>query len=432
MPSLPTPTSYTPTVFQQGSSAPQYGQQDATGSTAIKDLQTSLNTANSGKNGYVPLVIDGKYGPKTQAATTFQPKSSLVVTSNPAKVQGSQDSSNLNNLLNKYGLSAPGTATPTTGANPNNTDTTTTDANDPYTSLLTQISNGSDQATKNLISGIQAAKQNNANKVDQQYDSYKRGLQLIGIQHNEATFSPDLLASHINQAEDEHQQKLQDLQTAETKAISDANQAKLTGNLSLLKDRMDYIRQIQQDKSTALKNYYDTVTNSSKVASAQIDPTSAQAMLDSMSTLDDADKENFIQAVATKFGLSPLAVVNSLSTIVSDKQAADLKTQNTNSIIAKRNQPKSTGTKTANATKEAAAEITQALKTGKDANGNVIGNAQGSDGFVDPQVYLKALTNWPGTQKEFLAKFPVKGTVNPESYDILPQSIQPVKSGRSA
>lgn len=39
---------------------------------AVSALQTQLNTANAGQAGYTPLVVDGKYGPLTQAASTYK------------------------------------------------------------------------------------------------------------------------------------------------------------------------------------------------------------------------------------------------------------------------------------------------------------------------------------------------------------------------
>lgn len=442
------PTSYTPTVAQPGQ-APQFGQQDATGSNAVSSLQTALNTQNAGKPGYVPLKVDGKYGPLTRDATTFQPaKSKLIVTAGPTQKQGAQDSSDLANILNKYGLSnttsAPGTpSTPSSGATPASTGTDT--PTDPYSSLLTQISNNSDAATKNLISGIQATEQNNENKVNEQYDSYTRGLQLLGIQHNQATFGPDVLAANINKAKNDQHEKLQELQVAEAKAISDANTAKLNGNLAVLKEQMANIKQIQADKATALKNYYTQITQSPKLAAAQIDPASAQAMLTSMNTLDDTDKEAFIHAVATKFGLDPAAVVASLSSVVTASDKADLAKKNAQATLQNKLNPKSKsgGVKggTDGTYSYTADDITGGdalLGSGGKGPDGVTYNGRGKDGYVDPGAYIALYDSWVnknnGTPKGFLTKFPLKN-VNPKAYSQLPKALQPADkkaSGRSS
>ena len=63
------------------------------------------------------------------------------------------------------------------------------------------------------------------------------------------------------------------------------------------------------------------------------------------------------------------------------------------------------------------------LKTGVAPSGQRFGNAIGSDGYVDPGVYIKAFQEWTGTTTEFLSKFPVKKYINPLSYKLLPASI---------
>lgn len=65
MATLTKTTTYTPIATGV---APSYGTQGA----SVSALQTQLNTANKGVAGYVPLAVDGKYGPLTQAATQFK------------------------------------------------------------------------------------------------------------------------------------------------------------------------------------------------------------------------------------------------------------------------------------------------------------------------------------------------------------------------
>lgn len=57
--------SYTPLV---PGATPTFG----TSGQSVSDLQTQLNATHSGQAGYVPLVVDGKYGKLTQAAVGFQ------------------------------------------------------------------------------------------------------------------------------------------------------------------------------------------------------------------------------------------------------------------------------------------------------------------------------------------------------------------------
>lgn len=102
---------------------------------AVSAYQTQLNTQNAGKAGYTPLVVDGKYGALTQAASTFQPAASsggspsLINTSSASKTNYNNNVSTLSNVNNSLSTSgnsntsklpAPGTQTAvydaTTGA----------------------------------------------------------------------------------------------------------------------------------------------------------------------------------------------------------------------------------------------------------------------------------------------------------------------------
>lgn len=71
------------------------------------------------------------------------------------------------------------------------------------------------------------------------------------------------------------------------------------------------------------------------------------------------------------------------------------------------------------------AAIKNTLATGVAPSGEKIGNGRGTDGYIDPYVYLTAFENWPGTASDFASKFPVLKNVNPESYNLLPEAIRP-------
>lgn len=433
---------------------------------------TSIPTSSIQKN-LGGLVVDNKYGPKTTAGVqTFQAANNLKVdgifgpkteaaytakygTQNPIISTGDihatakKNSAALSAALGMFSVGSTSTApvtpvsSPTGPANPtdptsgqpyqgtkvNQDPSTTNPTNDPYIAQLNAMSARSNTSTKMLISNIIATKTNKALKIDKEYDNYKKGLQLLGIQHNEAQSSPDLLAGHIVQAENDHMDKINDLDAEESKALMDAETAQANNDFKTLDEKMSYVKDLQTQKSNALKDLQATVSDTSKNATIE-----AHDIYDTLGTLDDADKESFITAVAKKFNLPLGSLVTALADEKTKRDKADLTTKNTNSIIDKRENP-TTSTSTSDTKKKAAAkdEITNALKTGKDATGKVIGNPKGADGYVDPQVYLKYLDAWPGTQKEFLALYPVKGTINPKSYSILPTAIIPKKeSSRSA
>lgn len=304
-----------------------------------------LSALNSKNNGAIPdptnpnLILAG-------GNLTLPGQNKLITTSAPARIKTAQASSDLATALRNAGVSsAPsiydqGTA-PTTPPDPSNPDTATVlsqNKNDPLLMMLDKMQGTSDDATKALISSLQAAKQNNLNSVNTQFDKYKSGLQLLGIQSNMSEASPDLLLGHINQAENEHQQKIQNIDFETAKAISEANSAQADKKLGLFKEKMDYVRQLKQDKQDEIKKLYETLTATKGIADNQ-----ASAIYDQLQALHPDDQEKFLQRVAEKYRL-PLS---SLVTAVADeklkrsdkgveRQKNLLDLENTRSIISER------------------------------------------------------------------------------------------------
>ena len=254
----------------------------------------------------------------------------LVVSSNPSRIQTMQYSNKLSNALNSYGLSNSNVPNqnnipndPTT--QPNNTDV---NAHDPFIGMLNNMQSTSDTSTKRLISNIQANRARTQSGLANEYENYKRGIQLLGIQHNQAQFTPDILMSHVKQAENEFQSKISDLDREESKALMDAEEARNTNNFRLLKERMDYVDKIRKEKKESLKDFYDTTLSQEKVSDSI-----AQSIYSVAQGLDNSEKEVFLQQVSQKYKIPLGSLVQSL---------ADLNT----SKMAK----KSTGTKTGSGT----------------------------------------------------------------------------------
>lgn len=370
--------------------------------SAVKTFQTA--------NG---LLADGIFGPKTQAIynTKYGTGGSIVSTTdihNAAKT----DSSALTSALNMNNLPSgtnPTTTDPITGA-------VTTGANpapvtpgaapvvtpDPYMDQLNAMSARSNASTKMLISNIVAQKTNQANTINKQFENYTRGLQLLGIQQNSAQSSPDLLMGHIQDTENQHMEKINALNSEEAKALMDAENARADNNFKLLQESMAHYKDVQTAKATALKEYNDALTNQPKVAAI-----AAHDIYATMNTLDDADKETFLIAVAKKFNL-PLA---SLTTALVDEKklqdAETLKTENTQSIIDKRETPITPKNPTDTfKSAPAIASVTSQMEAIK-----------GKDNYIDPYKWIAARTNWNklgGTDSSFNTTF--KKYLNPESY----------------
>lgn len=361
-------------------------------SSGVLELQKNLNKQNSGKAGYVPLKEDSMYGPLTEAATKFKP-SSLIVNSNSAKMQGMKDSRDLSQFL--------GTGTINTGV-ANNTEKP--EATDEYTTFLNEMSAGSDLASQRLISEIKASRQNQQNKLDSSYDSYKRGLQLLGIQHNETTFSPDLLAGRIQEAENEHQSKIKELRREETKALMDAQQAKLEGNFKILKEKMDYVRQIKKDQQDELKSFYDAINTNSKTGDI-----AAAEIFDTLQRIDVADQEEFLKLASQKYKIPIETLIRAISDEKKQRELDKIDIQNKKRIAG----GGGSGGNEKITVQTASAQLKQGLKP--ISQGGVLGE----DGYMDPNKWVQTRDQWLEN------KLPIetfnnlyKRYLNPKSYKL--------------
>lgn len=373
------PQNYTPLAQGQ---APGLG----TSGAAVGALQTAYNNNPTNQNNpnFVPLKVDSLYGPKTQAALN---PNQLVVNGGNAGNEFNQNSGNLAGLLAQHNQ-VPTKATPTVG-----------NTNDAYTQMLDRLGSTSDLANKALISTIQAQRSQRGATINAQYDNYKRGLQMLGIQHNEAQSTPDLLMGHIQQAENEHQAKLGALDVEMNKALIDAQSAKDNKDLGTLKEKMSYVKQLKQEQQDELKNIADQMNYQTKIAESQ-----AGQYYDAMQKLDPKDQEAFLQAVAKKFNLPLGTLVESIAKEKERRDTLDLERRGKESIIKSRN--KTGGTPTFKVS-QGIAKVTPQMEAIK-----------GPDGYIDPQKWIEARTAWNslgGTDASFKTSF--LKYLNPLSYE---------------
>jgi len=376
------------------------------------------------------LKVDGIFGPRTQIAYNNKFNQGSPILSTGAIHKEAKQNSKLLDAYSKYGIANPnapaGVPGSEGGADTLGTKTTGVET-DPFMAELTKMGERSSDNTKRLIASIQASKQRQANKVNKQYDNYVSGLQLLGIQTNSAQYTPELLQGSIQQAETEHIQKLQDLDVEENKALMDAENARADNDFKLLKERMDYVKEIKKDKADTLKAYNDAIINSGKLAEAQIEPKLAKEIYTTINQLEDTDKEAFINSIAQKFGLNPSTVVSSLTSIITSGEKDAL------SLASARKSLNKTTSSTPSA-KEIAKIGFDALESGM-FNGSKIGNPKGSDGYYDPTVVAKLYDEYIGAPADFVTTFKLKGAVNPEGAEFLPLAIKniifPPNSGRA-
>lgn len=298
--------------FQQGETASGVAQ--AAGLTPAQFLELNPNLAATGlPNDYQGLTGLVKVG----QSYNLGPKNQLVVSAAPANAEFASYSNDLQTMLS--GLNQPTSAT--TGNNvPGSTTTTDVDINnvsktDPYARMLDTLGEQSNASTKALIASIQASRMNQQNSVNTQYDNYKRGLQLLGIQHNDAQSTPDLLMGHIQVAENEQRAKIEALDREEKKLLMDAETARTKNNLELLKEKVNRVKEIKQEKQDALKRIADNLAYETKISE-----THAHQIYNQLSKLSDTEKEKFLQAAAKKWNVSLSALV---SAVADEKQKRD-------------------------------------------------------------------------------------------------------------
>ena len=339
-----------------------------TSGQGVIDLQNQLNAGGAN------LAVDGLYGPKTAAAfaaSQTKPTSNLVTTSNAANMEHTKYSGMLDEQLAKFGT----TATDNQPIDP----ATYSDA---FTKTLDQQAKSSNESTQAMIQSLQAKTQAKQVALAAQYDNYKRGLQMLGIQHNEAQSSPDLLLGHEQQAQNEYTSKVGALDTELHKALIDAQAARDTKNTAELKTKMDYIKSIQTQKAQALKDVYSSLTQQKSFDTNFIDQAFNELM-----KLPTSKRQEYLQAVADKTGQPLLGLTQALA----DK-------------IAKG------GGKSGGSVKvsQGVASLTPQFESVK-----------GADGYIDPYKWVTGRTKWMSmglSKASYESNF--KQYLNPESYKL--------------
>jgi len=389
----------------------------------------------------------------------------VIDTSSASRNAANQASGALNSALSMYGLgngtdtsnttntTGTNTATDTTNPTANGTtvnadgSTTSGTSTDPYIQSLNNIASSSNASTQLLVQSILGAKNTQQNQVNQQYAAYKQGLQLLGIEHNAAESTPDLLMSQVNQAEDQHQQKLQTIQSNTAKALATAQTAQENNDFKTLTEQMAYVKELNAQKVAELKAYQTSLTTAPK-----IDTSIATQIYPTLKTLDPADQEAFLQAVSQKYNIPLGPLVSALATVDATQTKAAAAATTAASKAQQAGILTVTEAKTLGlpyGTTVAAAQKMGIVPTTKSTKGSGAGTltkeqiaageakfaaAKGSDGFVDPALYQSAYQSWTkngGTTAAFIKAYPPKDYVNPAA-TTLPSYLMPPKTKASS
>lgn len=307
----------------------------------------------------------------TGGSTTPQ---GFVGSSSSAKKQFMKQSSNLASIMQQFNLNETPNA---------NTETTAEAPTDAFTIALDKLTKNQDAASKALISGIQAKAQQQKNTETQDFEDLKRGMALLGIEQN---LPQEVAIGRYTKIKNDFNAKISRIDAEETKALMDAQLARDEKNLSLLKQKMDYVKQLKREKLEALKDVYDQMNTEGKIADIQ-----AEQIYDKLQTLGSADKETFLHAVADKYNIPVNALITSLATIKEKKAKGTGKSGGAKGV------------------KFTASQVESGMKA-----------KTGEDGYIDPYAWVAARNKWVDTKSGSLSTFNslFKKYLNPESYNI--------------
>lgn len=368
--------------------------------SAVSAYQTQLNTQNAGKKGYVPLKVDGMYGPLTLAASQYKaPTVNLAVPSGSyespeTKAARDAQASYLNSLQE-----------------PNEDQI--------YKQTLGQFQAQIDAINAMYADEIARAKVQGTGRLGTQTAmSARRGL--IGSDFGEANFQNQEADNNqvLKQIENEKMAKLSFLM----------GQAKTDASARLKAQREEFTKGLDARLAFYAEADSRKADNSSKAAKALI----AQGLL-----LEDVPQTQLDQ-LAKYYGISS----DDLKASYNDEKVASdalLKEKNKGFELSPGQSkyefdPVSGGYKVV-----ASAPVKTTTVKGKGTTtpkGTVVSGkatftpdqlsafsselekSRGTDRYVDPAVYLQAYQSWTdpevgGLSKDFLLKYPPKQYVNP-------------------
>lgn len=396
------PTSYTPVA--DPNATPTYG----TSGPAVTSAQMAYNQNNSTgiQNGTIePLAEDGKYGPKTQAALL-------------GNRQMVNDSSNAMNGYATAGAAldqhlSQDTAATTAAKISAEGDKSNTDTySDSYTQGLQGISDRSNASTKSMIANLQAQHTNAVNDIDQNYDKYTRGMELLGIENGSAQFTPEVLKGQLLEAKNQQLSKVTALDQKLNTAVMAAEAARDNKEFEVMKQQMDYVSQLKKDKAAAVKDLASADDQSMQKAKFFGD-----TIYNSIAGLKGDQKTAALTQLSTQLGIPVAYLLGAASTTAQAR------------IKSAKSGKSGSGTSSSYSAKTAASNLN---------SGGTIGGTKyegrGSDTYVDPNLYITMYNSYAQNlgqtaADKFLKDFPVATHINPASLDMVKTSIK--KSGGS-
>lgn len=172
-----------------------------------------------------------------------------------------------------------------------------------------------DTSSQNLLGSIsQTYSQRRADQAESDR-KYERGLEVLGIKSGMARYSPQESLGLLNEAEKSANKKLRDIDSEETKARIDAENAKATNDYKTFTDRVNLIKDLRQQKAQALKDLHDEASRPYKLLKEQTDAMEGLggSIYESIQGLSGDAKANAVKKIADEFNVPIQAVVSAAS-----------------------------------------------------------------------------------------------------------------------
>lgn len=224
----------------------QPGQQPTIGTMgqSVADLQQQLNAQHAGQPGWVPLVVDSKFGPKTQAAMNFKPlQTGQQQTPTPAPQQQSpttlQGYTQGLQQMQSQGLQA---------------------YND-YKRLVDRINTGKIPLTpqqKVLLKGIEESFNSAAQQQEIANKSLNQAVTQSGATSGLQRYNPAEAAAQVNLSVSQGIQKVNDIHTEMNMKIAEMKQQFQDNNLKAARDAYNDYLDLQKQQYSYMKDIYDT------------------------------------------------------------------------------------------------------------------------------------------------------------------------------
>lgn len=380
---------------------------------------------------------------------------------------------------------ADGATTGAAGTTPtSNPDGTTTDPNDLTSGLPPAVASAfkdvlsqqelNIQQAQNTLAQAKATMMHDpaataaATMIESQYSTLIQAMQaknnmVLGSYRTNAArsgslqYANDMETNFMSEEMDAASMRLADLVTKESELVLKSNTAYQTGDVKAFNEAQTAVEKATNDKQTTLGKLLTATNNQVKAVQAQqkldqatkknqlsSDVTTAAKIADGMAqeiadsgTTGQNEIDKYVEDMAASNDITNVDILK--SALVKAQQTATkagLQNANIRSTIAKRGTTGSSGGSsskgggTDGSYKYSADDVStysELMNKGGNVNGSSY-SARGKDGFVDPGTYNASYEDWianGGTPTGFAKKFPVKGNINPASYNALPAAIQP-------